>query len=404
MADLKSDDGLLELALFAGAGGGILGGKLLGWRTVCAVEINAYAASVLVARQNDGTLDGFPIWSDIRSFGPRNPGCREMFAALREVRDRLVISGGFPCQDISVAGKGEGIGGERSGLWGEQARIIRKIQPRFAFVENSPALTRRGLYRVLGDMAEMGYDAQWGCISAEDVIWAQGSPCMDHQRERIWIVAERTNAKHDWVSIRRRIADSRAARLGTRRIQSDDAPSGEFKAIDCIATANANAGKQGSLRGVPRRPSAKPAEVYQGADATECGRVAFGGESDADNGATNSEWSSESVGVHSRDDTSSDAARIQQGRKEQRAERERTGASGEPNADTNQAQREGMQCTERERAEHADTSGTGWWQSEPDVGRVAHGVASRVDRLAAIGNGQVSAVAATAWRILSRQQ
>jgi len=84
-----------ELALFAGAGGGILGGHLLGWRTVCAVEWEPYAACVLVARQNDGLLPPFPIWDDIQSFRGET---------WRGIVD--VVSGGFPCQDISVAGGG----------------------------------------------------------------------------------------------------------------------------------------------------------------------------------------------------------------------------------------------------------------------------------------------------------
>jgi len=177
MADLDGDDGALrELALFAGAGGGILGGVLLGWRTVCAVEIDAYAASVLVARQNDGHLPPFPIWDDVRTFDGR---------PWRGIVD--VISGGFPCQDISTAGKGAGIDGERSGLWREFARIIREVRPRFVFVENSPALVRRGLGRVLGDLAAMGFDAAWGVLGARCV----GGPI---QRERIWIAgAEAVN-------------------------------------------------------------------------------------------------------------------------------------------------------------------------------------------------------------------
>ena len=165
-----------ELALFAGAGGGILGGKLLGWRTVCAVEIEPYAASVLVARQNDGILAPFPIWDDVRTFDGR---------PWRGIVD--VVSGGFPCQDISAAGNGAGIDGARSGLWVEMARIVGEVQPRFVFVENSPILTSRGLGRVLGDLAAMGFDARWGVVSAADC----GAP---HLRERIWIVA---NADRD---------------------------------------------------------------------------------------------------------------------------------------------------------------------------------------------------------------
>jgi DNA (cytosine-5)-methyltransferase 1 len=162
---------LRELALFAGAGGGILGGKLLGWKTVCAVEIDPYAANVLVARQNDGCLEPFPIWDDVRTFNGK---------PWRGLVD--VVSGGFPCQDISCAGKGAGITGKKSGLWTEFARIIREVQPAFAFMENSPMLTVRGLGNVIGCLAEMGYNAEWGVVSANEV----GA---HHERERIWIVA-----------------------------------------------------------------------------------------------------------------------------------------------------------------------------------------------------------------------
>ena len=184
MDNQQSTDGQLrELALFAGAGGGILAGKLLGWRTVCAVEIEPYPASVLLARQNDGLLPPFPVWDDIRTFDGR---------PWRGIVD--VVSGGFPCQDISVAGTGAGIDGERSGLWAEMARIIREVQPRFAFVENSPALTSRGLGRVLGDLAEMGFDAEWGVLGADDAAFSAGNPQVYHGRRRLWIVATRTNS------------------------------------------------------------------------------------------------------------------------------------------------------------------------------------------------------------------
>jgi DNA (cytosine-5)-methyltransferase 1 len=91
----QTGDILNELALFAGAGGGILGGKLLGWRTVCAVEKEPYAASVLIQRQNDGILDPFPIWDDVCTFDGK---------PWNGIVD--VVSGGFPCQDIRVAGGG----------------------------------------------------------------------------------------------------------------------------------------------------------------------------------------------------------------------------------------------------------------------------------------------------------
>ena len=166
-----------ELALFAGAGGGILGGTLLGWRTVCAIEFDPYARDVLVARQNDGCLPPFPIWDDVRTFDGR---------PWRGVVD--VVSGGFPCQDISTNGGAnrKGLDGDKSGLWRDMARIIGEVGPRFAFVENSPALTFRGLDRVLWDLAALGYDARWGVFSAADV----GAR---HRRERIWIAAWNSN-------------------------------------------------------------------------------------------------------------------------------------------------------------------------------------------------------------------
>ena len=101
---------------------------------------------------------------------------------IGDTSQEWILTGGFPCTDISVAGKGEGIRGSRSGLWFEYWRLIRELRPRFAIMENVGALTFRGLTDVLGSLAEIGYDAEWQDIRAEDV----GAP---HRRERIWIVA-----------------------------------------------------------------------------------------------------------------------------------------------------------------------------------------------------------------------
>lgn len=166
-----TNEGLRELALFAGAGGGILGGHLLGWRTVCAVEREPYAASVLMQRQNDGILAPFPIWDDVCTFDGR---------PWRGLVD--VVSGGFPCQDISSAGKGAGIDGDRSGLWREMARIIGEVRPGFVFVENSELLVSRGLALVVSDLAEIGYVCRWLPISAREL----GAP---HNRPRLWMLA-----------------------------------------------------------------------------------------------------------------------------------------------------------------------------------------------------------------------
>ena len=170
---------LNELHLFAGAGGGILGGLLLGHHPVCAVEINEHCRKAMLQRQRDGILPWFPIWDDVTTFdGTPWKGRVD------------VVCGGFPCQDISCAGKGAGLDGERSGLWSEMARIIREVVPRFVFVENSPLLVGRGLAVVLGDLAGMGYDARWGVLGASHIGAA-------HHRERFWILADSSRQRGD---------------------------------------------------------------------------------------------------------------------------------------------------------------------------------------------------------------
>ena len=160
-----------ELHLFAGGGGGILGGLLLGHRPMCAVEFNKHAREVLIARQRDRILPKFPIWDDVATFDGK------------PWKGKIdVLCGGFPCQDISSAGKGAGITGERSGLWKEMARIIHEVRPNYIFAENSPMLVGRGLITVLCDLAEMGYDAKW-CVLGADNYGGH------HIRKRCWVLA-----------------------------------------------------------------------------------------------------------------------------------------------------------------------------------------------------------------------
>jgi DNA (cytosine-5)-methyltransferase 1 len=278
-----------ELALFAGAGGGILGGHLLGWHTVCAVEWEPYPASVLAARQNDGLLPAFPIWDDVRTFDGR---------PWRGLVD--VVSGGFPCQDISVAGKGAGIDGARSGMWAHMARIVGEVRPRFVFVENSPALLTRGLGRVLSDLATLGYDCRWTVLGAADV----GAP---HKRDRFWLVATDAN------------------RFLSRNERQKEMP--ENRRMDQWKTIAEHDGLAGDVADAASKRQPQPWERGHASDCT-----------------AHSGW----------------------------------------------------------KAGHVDHDGE-WWATEPDVGRVADGVAARVDRLKAIGNGQVPLCAATAWRLLTTQ-
>ncbi len=226
LAGLCTEVELNELALFAGAGGGIMAGEILGWKCVCAVEYDEYAASVLCARQNDGLLPAFPIWDDVSTFDGR---------PWRGIVD--VVSGGFPCQDISAAGKGCGIEGERSGLWVEMARIIDEVRPNFAFVENSPMLTSRGLGRVLGDLAEMGFDARWGVLGAAHL---RGP----HLRERIWIVANATGRRLE----RRAYEESRLAQKLVEPAWLREAPLAAAQRI--LGMDDGVAGRMGGLKAV----------------------------------------------------------------------------------------------------------------------------------------------------------
>lgn len=168
-----------SLHLFAGAGGGLLADIIEGIRPVGAVEIEKHPQRVLAKRFPD-----LAIWNDVCTFRADNPECAEAFAQLRAHADELVIAGGFPCQDISCAGRGAGLRGARSGLWREYARIIGEIRPAFVFVENSPMLIRRGLGDVLADLAALRYDAAWCIVSAADM----GAM---HLRKRFWLTARR---------------------------------------------------------------------------------------------------------------------------------------------------------------------------------------------------------------------
>jgi len=165
------------LALFAGIGGIEYGLSKaaarngIKVRTVCYVERDPYCIEVIKARIRDGLLDDAPIWDDIKEFDGRPwAGCVDL------------VTGGFPCQDVSCAGKRKGLKGERSGLWFEMLRVIREARPPFVIVENVPGLRSKGMDRVLADLAESGFDAEWEVLPAA----AFGAP---HLRERLFIIA-----------------------------------------------------------------------------------------------------------------------------------------------------------------------------------------------------------------------
>jgi len=160
-------------SLFSGIGGFELGFERAGMRVSWQVEQDAYCRAVLARHFPDAVR-----FEDVREVG------------ARELEPVDLICGGFPCQDLSAAGRGAGLAGSRSGLWSEFARIVRELRPRYVVVENVPALlTGKGkrwdrgpIGRVLGDLAEARYDAEWACLSAREF----GAP---HLRKRVWIVA-----------------------------------------------------------------------------------------------------------------------------------------------------------------------------------------------------------------------
>ena len=160
------------LDLFSGIGG--LSLALKPWaQTVAYCERDRYAQSVLLSRMASSELDRAPIWDDITS----------LKASMLPSID--IIFGGFPCQDISVAGLGRGLGGERSGLYTHIERLVGETKPTFVFLENVPAIRTRGLGRVVWGLASLGYDLRWTVVSAASV----GAP---HKRDRWFLLAANT--------------------------------------------------------------------------------------------------------------------------------------------------------------------------------------------------------------------
>jgi DNA (cytosine-5)-methyltransferase 1 len=301
------------LDLFSGIGGFSLGLERAGMRTVAFCEIEPFARAVLAKHWPD-----VPCYEDVRALSAGRLGADGISVD--------VICGGFPCQDISRAGKGAGITGARSGLWAEYARLIRELRPRYVVVENVSALLSRGLDRVLGDLAAIGYDAEWHCIRAADV----GAP---HLRDRVWIVAYPQYSDAD---------GQRSHRAALHQHGSS-----EFRdEQERIA---------GSLR--PHVSDAICRFLW-----LEPGR------------RHGTSWS------HS-------------------AEPRDDGAE-EPLADAiglRELQSEGSQRHKRRWARDG-----GWWSSEPDVGRVAHGIPARVDRLKGLGNAVVPQIPEIIGRALMR--
>jgi len=264
-----------------------LGSKILGWETVGYVEYEKYCQEIIKQRIADGILDAAPIFGDIRKF--LSEGYAGAYQGMVDV-----VTGGFPCQPFSVAGKGLAENDPRN-MWPQTIAVIRAVRPRYSFLENVPGLLSHDYIRtVFGDLAESGYNCRWDVIGASDV----GA---NHRRKRLWILAYSTNNgfnRNDKTCIFE-------GKILQDKKQSRNRGSGRIERC-CKNVPDPN--KTGCLQ--------------------QCG-------------------------------------------------------------------------SESSEQEYSTIKFGGWWQSEPSVGRLAHGMAHRVDRLKAIGNGQVPLCMAYSFSKLS---
>ncbi len=275
------------LDLFSGIGGFSIGLERAGMKTVAFCEIDPFRRKVLAKH-----WPKVPCFEDIRTLKGSDVGTVDL------------ICGGFPCQDISLAGRGAGLGGSRSGLWSEYRRVVEEKDPDWVVIENVSALRSRGLDTVLREIAALGYDAEWHCIPAAAV----GAP---HRRDRVWIVAH-------------------AARLQPGR--QEQRPIGERSGSrgEPVTVADANAfGAHG------------------------CGPRGAEGDQSQDRGADVADTSGPRLPL------------------------------GELLAGVSRG------AGQADQGQDAAMGGANWWLTEPDVGRVAHGIPARVDRLRSLGNAVV---------------
>ncbi len=292
----------------------MLADLILGHQPVAAVEWDAYACQVLRERAADGWFPGLHVHEgDVRLFDPSG------YAGRVDC-----IHAGFPCQDVSAAGRRAGVGeGTRSGLYREVLRIADVVRPRYIFLENVAAILGNGLGTVLGDLASRGYDSRWACIRAADV----GAP---HLRDRWWCLASN-------------VADAARFQQGRQEQRAQWQRAGAGRESVALAHAHQHARHEGGPRNAAQEPGGRHADR--------------GGE---------------------RSDDPAAIGNSAQGQQPGRAD-----PQGRQGPDV--------------RPTRPLRDGDGWWQLEPDVGRVADGVAARVDRLKALGNGQVPLQAALGW-------
>jgi DNA (cytosine-5)-methyltransferase 1 len=348
-------------SLFAGIGGFDLGFERAGMRVSWQVEQDPYCRAVLARHFPDAAR-----FDDVREVGAQN---------LPPVD---LICGGFPCQDLSSAGKGAGLNGARSGLWSEFARIVRELRPRYVVVENVPALLtgkgkrwdRAPVGRVLGDLAEAGYDAEWACLSAREF----GAP---HLRKRVWIAAYPAwddEAGAAAAGTERERAGPGGAEGGARDLTDADRV-GRPKDIR-IASGSAKQTRSGdSLGGGSVAPLADPQGDPERAGLRQGGSAGQRRRRPGDGGGA-------------RGAMADPERRGWQGRADQPGPDDPQRSPAVGGQGSTDPAGGGARGRSRKRLPSSES-----WSVEPDVGRVADGVSARVDRLAALGNALLPQIA-----------
>jgi len=353
-------------SLFTGIGGIDLGFERVGIQTKWQVEVEPYAIRVLEKH-----------WPDVERYGD--------ITKINSLPYVDIISGGFPCQDISIAGKGAGIveGETRSGLWYEMLRIVRAVRPRYVVVENVPMLLNRGMGVVLGGLAEAGYDAEWRVVSAKDV----GA---NHLRKRIFIVAVANDPGLQGHRERPRIFDTVFAQetlgmlCGRNRSELWGRDPADVPDPERPGTPRQREDTTLHRNG---RTSLQPNGVRT-TEEIDAGGNGGGGRSEAMADTKSGEPRQQEAG-NGREDTGGGGEEINL----PNAERQR-GRSGNVRGDGLSGYASIPQGQRTDHREGTDINASGWWgPTQPRVGRVAHGIPKRVDRLRCLGNAVVPQVA-----------
>ncbi|MDQ3003486.1 MAG: DNA cytosine methyltransferase [Fibrobacterota bacterium] len=371
--------------LFAGGGGGLYADLILGHTPAFAVEWDPYACAILRSRAADGWFPGLRV----------HEGSARLFDPSEYAGAVDCIHAGFPCQDISTAGRGDGINGERSGLYREVLRCADVIRPRFLFLENVSAITSRGLGQVLGDLAERGYDARWTCLAASEV----GA---NHERMRWWCLAHAQGNGH-----------RQGGEVGNIR-QADGGPISELLPVSGRPGPEAADSGSGRFGRADRREMEQPRgteAIRPGEDVANaiCGEFQRLGKPGELDGAPGAREGREEERERLRDavgDSRPDLAHPYEIGRDGRPREQRQGWRGQlAEGSSKVSQPSGAGLAERDRRElgqwpYATTAGGGWWTTEPNLDRVVNGMALRSHQIRALGNGQVPLAAAAAWKIL----